>query len=97
MLDEDEFEACFATDGLFADTKDGNSPNPVLAKQRWHARVLDRYREITGFDETNINAVHHHRLSLYGDPCPACGKPFRTPQARYCASCGFKPVAAPSK
>ena len=92
MLNEEEFKACFANDGPFADAMSGNATTAVLAKQRWHLRVLERYRNITGFDETNINAVYHHRLSLYGTPCPACGKPFRTPQARYCASCGFKPA-----
>jgi hypothetical protein len=50
--------------------------------------ILDRYFELTGFRETNINAVWHHRLSLYGPPCEACGKPLRTPKASFCAACG---------
>jgi hypothetical protein len=50
--------------------------------------ALKLYEEITGFHETNVNAVFHHRLSIYGPPCEACGKPFRTPQARSCAACG---------
>lgn len=52
------------------------------------ARALAFYRELTGFDETNVNALHHHRISLYGPPCAACGKPLRTPRARLCAACG---------
>jgi hypothetical protein len=51
-------------------------------------RALARYREITGFEETNANALWHHRLSLYGPACTACGKPLRTPRASFCASCG---------
>ncbi len=51
---------------------------------------LDLYEHITGFKETNLNAIHHHRLSLYGSPCQVCGKPLRTPLARYCANCGVE-------
>jgi hypothetical protein len=50
-------------------------------------RSLALYEEFTGFRETNANALWHHRLSMYGPPCHACGKPLRTPQARYCAMC----------
>lgn len=33
------------------------------------ATALAKYRELTGFVETNVNAVWHHRASLYGLPC----------------------------
>ena len=46
------------------------------------------YEEITGFPESNANALFHHRLSLYGPPCHSCGKPLRTPQETYCPMCG---------
>jgi hypothetical protein len=46
------------------------------------------YYEITGFAETNHNAIVHHRIALYGKPCSNCEKPLRTPQARFCAACG---------
>lgn len=49
--------------------------------------ALKLYSQMTGFTETNPNALFHHRLSLYGPPCRSCGKPLRTPQARYCAMC----------
>jgi hypothetical protein len=51
-------------------------------------RALNRYFDITGFRETNINAIWHHRSSIYGPPCRSCGKPLRTPKARFCAACG---------
>ncbi len=50
--------------------------------------VLKVYREITGYTESNPNAVWHHRLSLFGPPCETCGKPLRSPRARICAACG---------
>jgi hypothetical protein len=50
--------------------------------------ALERYYQITGFRETNINALWHHRLSLFGPPCQSCGKPLRTPRAKWCAACG---------
>jgi hypothetical protein len=49
--------------------------------------VLDAYERFTGFRETNANAVMHHRLSLDGPPCNACGKPLRTPHAKYYVKC----------
>ena len=50
--------------------------------------VLQRYFEVTGFQETNANAIWHHRLSQYGPPCQNCGKLLRTPRAKMCAACG---------
>jgi hypothetical protein len=47
-----------------------------------------KYREITGFDETNSDAIWHHRASLFGPPCKVCNQPLRTPRASICAECG---------
>lgn len=52
--------------------------------------ALIAYERITGFKEMNPNSLYHHRLSLYGPPCHACGKPLRTPQAKYCANCSVE-------
>jgi len=54
--------------------------------------MLNEYERVTGYHETNPNAIYHHVLSLYGPPCSHCGKPLRTPQARFCGSC-MKPVS----
>lgn len=54
------------------------------------ATALRLYRDLTGFPETNHNAIWHHRVSLYGPPCVACGKPLRTPRATLCAACGMR-------
>ena len=56
-------------------------------KQGAGREALAVYEKLTGFKETNVNALYHHRLSIYGPPCHVCGKPLRTPQARYCAMC----------
>lgn len=50
--------------------------------------ALAKYNEITGFNETNVNAIWHHRASLFGPICKHCGKPIRTPRAKFCAECG---------
>ncbi|VVE84087.1 hypothetical protein PSP31120_04470 [Pandoraea sputorum] len=50
--------------------------------------ALVAYERITGFHESNANALMHHRLMLYGPACTACSKPLRTPNATFCAECG---------
>jgi hypothetical protein len=50
--------------------------------------ALRRYFELTGFRETNVDAIWHHRLSRFGPPCATCAKPLRTPRAKFCGECG---------
>jgi hypothetical protein len=90
MLDEGEWEQVSALIGNSAGpAPTADSPVPAIGKATARgAKALDRYFEITGFRETNPNALWHHRLSLYGAPCAACGKPLRTPKAKLCAECG---------
>lgn len=66
----------------------GDGLEAALAARRSDA--LELYRRLTGFHETNIDAIWHHRVSLYGPPCTNCGKPLRTPQAGYCPACGAR-------
>ena len=65
-----------------------DAPLHQVPKPIFDAGALDRYFEITGFRETNLDALWHHRLAQFGPPCATCGKPLRTPQARLCAECG---------
>ena len=61
------------------------------ALQHGHGQsALRLYQELTGYSETNADAIWHHRLSMYGPACTACGKPLRTPQASFCAACGAR-------
>jgi predicted Zn-ribbon and HTH transcriptional regulator len=47
-----------------------------------------KYEEITGFHETNAEAIWHHRLSEHGPECTNCGFLLRSKNASYCANCG---------
>ena len=51
-------------------------------------KALALYENMTGFRETNPDALFHHRLSIYGPSCRTCHKPLRTQQATSCAACG---------
>ncbi len=51
--------------------------------------LIEMYRLITGEYESNPNAILHHQRSQFGKECPNCEKPFRTPKAKYCPSCGY--------
>ncbi len=53
-----------------------------------NAKFLAEYEKVTGFHETNPNAIYHHVVSQYGPPCAACNKPLRTQRAAFCAACG---------
>ena len=78
MLDDEEFQRVSAL---------RNSGTQGDTTERAFGPVLREYERITGFRETNPNAVYHHKLSMYGPPCKRCGKPLRTPQAKLCGSC----------
>ena len=58
------------------------------ANSKLNYQAFDRYFEITGIREKNLNALWHHHLSLYGDQCSSCGHLLRSPNASFCANCG---------
>lgn len=93
MLDESEFERVdrLLHDGIQA-TKAFRQRHGVplegVPKERLFQPALDEYERLTGFHETNANALYHHRISLYGPPCEQCGKVLRTPVASKCFECG---------
>jgi hypothetical protein len=63
----------------------------VAVRQGFERAVLDKYRQLTGAVETDVNVLCHHRLADQGPPCETCGKPMRTLDARFCAECGQVP------
>jgi hypothetical protein len=93
MLNEVEYAEAFRLYGeCMKNTKE--------FRQKWgvpleNASIDERFRPIrhwyevlTGFSNCHQNAIMHHRLSLMGNPCGACGKPLRSPRANICAACG---------
>jgi len=93
MLEEHEWEQVlpYLTSGLeqIKQFRMLNGASLTEVKEHVHGSgALARYHEITGFQETNVNALWHHRLSAFGPPCICCGKPLRTPRAKFCAACG---------
>lgn len=91
MLDEDEYAKAYLLYGEAFKMGASNTVGVESLAGRFKP-LLDFYNELTGFGETEPNAVMHHRVALYGPPCEQCGKPYRTPQASFCASCGHKRV-----
>ena len=80
MLDDDEFKRVAS---LFNTGTEGG------IRERMFGPLLREYERITGFHETNPNAIYHHVLSMYGPPCAHCGKPLSTPTANLCEFCGM--------
>jgi len=63
----------------------------VAVRQGFERAALDKYRQLTGAVETDVNVLWHHRLADQGPPCEACGRRLRTIDARFCAECGHGP------
>lgn len=93
MLDDVEFERVRSIGQECArDTKEFrrkyNLPLSAIDLATRFRPMLDEYEKITGFRETNPNAVWHHCISQYGPPCANCGHILRTPVASKCFECG---------
>lgn len=76
MLDDQEWDIVWSKIEVAKKHFDGRAP------------ALAEYENITGFKETNFNAMFHHRVSHQGPPCIRCGKVLRTPAAFKCFECG---------
>jgi len=66
----------------------GTADGRTLSIDELFEPLRAEYRRITGMADCHHNAIMHHRISIYGPPCSACGKPLRTPRASFCAACG---------
>jgi hypothetical protein len=92
MLDEQEFAKIAdlysnATTAIkrFREASGSDLQHPTIRDQ--FRPVRDKYEQLTGFRESNENAIMHHRLALYGPLCNHCGKPLRSPEAKLCGNC----------
>lgn len=93
MLEEDEYTRIYELYGeCFKATKEFRQehslPLEMISMNERFSPVVKEYEKVTGIAGVHHNAIMHHRLSLYGEPCKYCGKPLRTPDAKLCAKCG---------
>ncbi len=95
MLDEDEYRKitdiyyqCIRTVKEYR--KENNATLAESPVDKLFEPVRIEYENLTGTANCHHNAIMHHRISIYGEPCISCGKPSRTPRAKMCASCGTK-------
>ena len=90
MLDEDEYERIWKLYGDcmhgFFDTLESTGERVTIDER--FAPVRKEYERLTSMADCQHNAIMHHRIAIYGPPCRVCGKPLRTPRARFCTACG---------
>lgn len=92
MLDEEEFSRVDQLYGECMNASVANRrafqlPDNMSMEERFRP-VVEAYEAITGLSDLHHNAIMHHRISLFGEPCVYCGKPLRTPNAKLCVACG---------
>lgn len=68
MLDNEEFKRVAS---FYAKGPEGD------IQTRLFGAVVQGYERITGFRESNPNAIYHHCIALYGPACRYCGRPLR--------------------
>lgn len=95
MLDEDEWAQISPVLGrntlsVKSYREEHGADLKTALRQGFEVPALKKFEELTGYRETNVNAIYHHRRSLYGPECSNCGKLIRTSRARFCAECGNK-------
>ncbi len=54
------------------------------------AKGLSIYARLTGVQLEDPDMLYHVNISQYGRLCPECSKPFRTPEAHFCAVCAYE-------
>jgi rRNA maturation endonuclease Nob1 len=49
------------------------------------------FEKLTGEKDVHFETIYHHRLLDWGSECKSCGYLLRTPKAKMCAKCGYRP------
>ena len=92
------------SDVEYAPVADLLAASVKVAKERWETSdctreeawagrpsdAMDIYEGLTGQRLSDLDDLRWVCLTNYGSPCPACGKPFRSPMAKHCAACGYE-------
>jgi len=68
MLNEEEYAVAYKLYGECMDNPEG-----ILDRKTRFKPLLDYYKAVTGEEETEPNAIMHHRIAQYGPPCENCG------------------------
>ncbi|MCE5280225.1 MAG: hypothetical protein ABFD92_12635 [Planctomycetaceae bacterium] len=99
MLDEHEYAEVESTlkkyQALFPSVRDDQKEYNRMLREM-EDKLEDIHRRIIGKRPKDTDTVIHHRASIYGPPCPSCGKELRTPAASRCFECGWKKEQDPS-
>ena len=61
----------------------------ALAKANGGQKALAAFEKVTGVRLNHPDEIYIARRALYGRQCGNCGKPVRTPRAKFCAECGW--------
>jgi len=93
MLDESEWErlAPLLSNAVNEIRKYRDKHGVSIAEARTKAygrEALSEYFRLTGYQETNPDALWRHRLAMYGPKCSSCGELLRTQKAKHCVVCG---------
>ena len=85
MLDEQEFSEL---KDLYDEIRTGRLQLlPFYPDPREY--VVNAYEHMTSYRANHGKTFLHHRISIYGPPCPQCNLPLRTPRAKLCPKCGW--------
>ena len=73
-------------------TEEVNNADINLSREKRFEKLLQNYLGVSGFRESEPNAIMYQRIEQYGSSCENCGKPYRTKMASFCAALEMKEI-----